>query len=90
MQIKYDKILGKIREEDTSSGSVSIPQYDADPVSPSAEDAWVRKSTTGGGAGVGEAYGLLLTLTQPGAGAGSTYEFSYRTQEGTTVRVELA
>lgn len=81
MAVKYDKILGEEREKD------KIPQLSADPSSPLAEDAWVL-ATIGGGAGVGEAVGLLLTLTQPGAG-GNTYTFKYRTKEGTTVAVAL-
>lgn len=68
----------------------SIPQLDSDPSSPNSEDLWVLKSVTGGGAGVGEAYGLLLTLTQPGAGAATSYELSFRTLEGTTVRTALS
>ena len=65
-----------------------IPQLDSDPASPSQEDAWVLR-TAGGGAGAGEPYGLLLALTQPGAG-GTTYKFKYRTKEGTTKEAALA
>lgn len=83
MAVKFDPILGKVRQKDI------IRQLDADPVSPKAQDAWVRRSTTGG-TGSGEAYGLLLALTQPGTGGSTTYEFSYRTIEGTTVRTTLS
>lgn len=71
-----------------SSGPVVVPEYDTDPASPDQQTAWILKSITGG-AGSGEAYGLLLTLTQPGDGATTTYQFSYRTKEDTTVRVSL-
>ena len=60
-----------------------IPQVSGDPSSPSPEDAWIKK--TGGGGG--EAYGILLTLTQPGSAV--SYELSYRTLENTTIRVSL-
>lgn len=85
MNIKYDVILDELREEDAGV----IPQYDTDPSAPAQETAWVLKTFSGGGAGSGEAYGLLLTLTQPGDGATTTYQFSYRTKEDTTVRVSL-
>ena len=62
-------------------GGGSIPQVSTDPVSPAAEDAWVLKS---GGA---SPIGLLLALT---TGVPTSYRFSYRTNEGTTVRVTLA
>lgn len=64
----------------------TIQQVSSDPSSPYQQQAWVLKST--GGAGSGEAYGLLLALTQPG---GSTsYQFSYRTLQDTTVRSTLS
>lgn len=67
-----------------------IPQLNSDPSSPKSEDAWVLKTVAGGGAGSGEPYGLLLSMTQPGAGASTTYQLSYRTQEATTVRALLS
>lgn len=82
MAVKYDYILGKIRLKDR------IPQLNADPTSPKAEDAWVLKTGNYGGAGVGEAYGLLLALTKPGEGS-VDYSLSYRTKEGSTKRVAL-
>jgi len=64
-----------------------IPQYDVDPSSPVAEDAWVLKS--GGGSQVaGSPIGLLLALTYATTGGG--YQFSYRTKENTTVRATLS
>lgn len=68
----------------------SIPELTSDPTSPTAQSAWVLKTAGGGGAGVGEAYGLLLSLTQPGSGAGTTYQLSYRTLESTTIRVTMS
>lgn len=66
-----------------------IPQLDSDPASPAQEDAWVLASISGG-VGGGEPLGLLLALTTPATGGSSTYELSYRTKEGTTVRVTLS
>ena len=89
MAIKYDPILGKVRESDV--GAVSITQYDDnDPTSPSAEDAWVLHTTSGQDGTAGEPRGLLLALTYTGAVGGHTYQFSYRTNEGDTKRVNLS
>lgn len=65
-----------------------IPQLDADPTSPAPEDAWVL-ATISGGSGGGSPYGLLLTITKPNTGGTSSYQFSFRTKEGTTKRVTL-
>lgn len=81
MRVKVDKLLGKVREKDI------IPQLDADPTNPKAQDAWILK--TGGSSGVeGSPIGLLLPLTY--VSASTTYEFSYRTKEGTTIRIVLS
>ena len=83
MAVKYDAILGKLRSKDI------IPQLDSDPSSPKAQDAWILASTTMG-VGGGEPYGLLLALTQPGVGGSSSYQFSYKTKEGTIIRASLS
>ena len=70
------------------NGGGSIPELSSDPVSPSAQQAWVLKS--GGLVGGGDPIGLLLALTYPGAGSITTYQFSYRTLENTTIRATLA
>lgn len=74
----------------TATGGGSIPQYDTDPASPAAEDAWVLKSgsVTGGGK-LQFLFGLGTPVTDSGTG-GVTYQFSYRTQEGTTIRTTLS
>lgn len=85
MAIKYDKLLGKIREKDAGI----IPQLDADPVSPTAEAAWVLK--TGGAVGGGEIkafLGLGFPFLTTGVGS-ATYQLSYQTKEGTIKRVSL-
>lgn len=79
MAIKSDPILGKERQKDI------IRQLTTDPASPKSQDAWVLKS--GGGDTLGVPYGLLLSLTQPGSPI--TYQFRYRTKEGTTISVAL-
>jgi hypothetical protein len=68
-----------------------IPQLSADPAAPVAESAWVKRTGSGGAIADGTPIGLLLCLTYTGnAGSSFTYEFSYRTKEGTTLRAALA
>ena len=66
----------------TTTTNVTIPQLNSDPGAPTAESAWVLKT---GGAGAGEPIGLLLALTTNGTPV--SYEFRYRTKEGTTVGI---
>lgn len=66
-------------------GSVNIPQLNADPPSPAPESAWVLATPIVSG---GSPIGLLLALTGSSV-TGYTYQFSYRTLEGTTRRVAL-
>lgn len=73
------------------SSTAGIPEYDTDPVSPSPEDAWVLKSTGAGGDDGGLPIGLLLSLTYAGSSPPTTsYQFSYRTLENTTIRTTLS
>lgn len=69
-------------------GGLTVPEYSSDPASPAAEDIWVLRS--GSVSGGGEAtfpFPLLFTT----AGTGSyTYELSYRTAAGTTIRVSMS
>lgn len=82
----YPSIVGS-----SGGGIVVIPEYTSDPVSPSAEFAWVLYTVVGGtGGNAGQPYGLLLALTQPGTGGSSTYQFSYQTIEGPIVRTLLS
>ena len=74
---------------DTNTGGVTIPQLSADPASPTAESAWVLKSSSGGSGG-GKPIGLLLALTETSSTSTLTYRFSYRTLEGTTKRVTIS
>ena len=70
-----------------------IKQYDVDPTSPKKESAWVLKTAGAGGSTEGMPMGLLLALTYATTSAGggaTTYEFSYRTKEGTTLRNNLS
>ena len=71
-----------------SSGNSTIPEYTTDPVSPVAEDAWILRTEVTDGV-VGVPRGLLLALTYTGLAVSSTYQFSYRTSGGTTIRTAL-
>lgn len=82
--VKFDPVLNKLRQKD------GILQYDSDPSTPKAQDAWVTKTTSGQGGGVGSPYGLLLSLTMTGTEGVTSYEFRYRTKEGTTVGASLS
>lgn len=70
----------------------SVPQYDADPASPNAEDMWVKRTASGGTGGgkIIAPLGLGFLALTPGVGGSSTYQLSYRTKEGTTKRVTLS
>ncbi len=70
----------------------NIPQLNADPSSPNAEDLWVLK-TGGGSSGGGtlKAFiGLGFPILSTGSGGAATYELSFRTKEGTTIRTTLS
>jgi predicted alpha/beta-hydrolase family hydrolase len=69
-----------------------IKQYDVDPTSPKKESAWVLRTVGAGGSTEGMPMGLLLALTYAITSAGggaTTYQFSYRTKQGTTQRSNL-
>ena len=68
-----------------------IPQLSADPVAPAAQTAWVLR-TVAPGAGGGKIncfLGLGFPYLTVGVGGVNTYQFSYRTIEGTTLRANL-
>jgi hypothetical protein len=66
--------------------NITIPQVDTDPVSPTAEQAWVKKTAVA----VPISHTIFtLGLTIPGGSTPPAYEFKYRTKEGTTVSVAL-
>jgi hypothetical protein len=67
-------------------GSSSIPELTSDPISPAPQSMWVLKT---GGTGSGEPLGLLLALTTT-SGVPLSYQLSYQTLEGTTIRTTLA
>lgn len=84
MALKHDPILGTEREIGI------IPQLDADPANPKKERAWVLKTTTGGaGGGVLQFLYGAHPITSNGA-ISTSYQFSYRTKEGTTKRVTIS
>lgn len=68
-------------------GLATIPELTSDPSSPSAEEVWVLRS--GSLSGGGSPIGLLLALTYSGTGS-YTYQLSYYTNEGTTIRTTLS
>lgn len=77
---------------DSNNATVTIPQYNSDPASPIDEEVWVLKSG-GGGSGGGEIkafLGLSFPYLSTGGGGPTTYQLSYRTKEGTTVRTTLS
>lgn len=69
----------------SSGGTTGIPEYTSDPVSPSAQDAWVRRSGSAGG----QVTLFIGGFPYTDPGSGYTYEFRYRTTEGTTIGVPL-
>lgn len=72
-----------------SSTVANLPEYDADPSSPADGDAWVLRTTSGGGTGAGSAYGMLAGITFAGSAAGATYQLSYKTATNGVKRVSL-
>lgn len=68
-----------------TSGPVAIPEVYTDPLTPLAGSVWVLALDQGTG---GSPLGLLLSLTH--AVSIFTYQLSYRTTEGTTIRTVLS
>jgi len=68
-----------------TSGSSAIPEVYIDPVSPTAGQTWVLATDRGA---IGTPIGLLLSLTHAANVFG--YQLSYRTLEGTTIRMVLS
>lgn len=66
--------------------NLKLPEYTSDPSS-SSGDVWVLRSDAGGTEGI--PLGMLLAITQT-VGATSSYQLSYKTSEGTTVRTTLS
>lgn len=92
MSYSFNVFTGNFDQDTGASGAVAnqIQQLDADPASPSQEEAWVLKTTTGGNS-AGNPIGLLLSLTYSADTGGSdTYQLKYRTKEDTTVGVSLS
>lgn len=79
----------KGRITSATSTVANIPEYDTDPTSPTNGDVWVLRTTSGGGAGAGSAYGMLAAITNAGVAATKTYQLSYKTETGGTKRVSL-
>jgi hypothetical protein len=68
----------------TTLTNVTIPELYTDPIAPTAGSAWVLATDIGA---IGTPIGLLLSLTH--AVSTFSYQFSYRTNEGTTIRTGL-
>ena len=78
-------VVSEIPATDTIRGAGgAIPELLTDPVSPTAQSAWVRATML---TAPGQPLGLLLSLTR--AIGTYSYELRYRTLEGTTVGVPL-
>lgn len=85
-KLKFNSLTGNL---DLVS---NVPQLDADPASPNAEDMWVRRNQsagTGGGKIIAP-LGLGFMALSPGVGGSITYDLSYQTKEGITKRVSLS
>lgn len=87
MPFKFNPLTGNL--DLVRSGISKIQQFDSDPSSPIAEQAWVKKYVSG----VIPA-ALVHTVLQYGLTLAENtylygYDLSYRTEEGTTVRVTL-
>ena len=68
-----------------------IPQVTSDPSSPLAEDAWILATISGGsGGGKLNAFFGAFPYISPNTGGTASYQFSFRTLEGTTKRATLA
>ena len=67
-----------------------LGQLNTDPVSPTAQQAWVL-ATISGGSGGGKLRSFLgaFPYIAPNTGGTSSYQFSFRTLEGSTKRVAL-
>lgn len=85
LKIIFNPFTGKFQYINVATSNVVIPELTSDPVSPTSEEAWVLYSGT---IPAGTPMGLLLSLTYATPTTG-TYQFSYRTLEGTTKRVAL-
>jgi hypothetical protein len=86
MAYKFNALTG---EFDLVGGNATIPEYTADPASPTPGQTWVRRTggTTGGiiKAFIGGAFPVSTV-----DGGSATYELSFRTQANTTVRTTLS
>lgn len=93
--IVFNPFTGNLDFTGTSSGGgggpATIPEVSSDPGSPSPQDAWVLKTTSGGsGNGQLKFYtGLGVPITGPATSGSTTYQFSYFTNESTIIRVPL-
>ena len=89
MALKFNPLTGEF-DWVIEGTDAMIPELSSDPVSPAAEDVWVLHTSTGGGGTPGKINAFLgLGFPYLGLGTGSpvhTYQLSYRTLEGTTVR----
>jgi len=72
--------------------SFYIPELSSDPVSPNAQDAWVLRGGSGGSGGgkIRAFIGLSMAYLKVNTGGAFNYKFSYRTNEGSTVRATLS
>jgi hypothetical protein len=88
MAYVFNPFTGNLDWTDAATGgAATIQQLDADPGAPAAEDAWVLRTVAGSHAD-GEGMGVL-GLTYTGDVGSSSYQFSYRTAQATTIRVTM-
>jgi hypothetical protein len=85
-QFVFNPLSGKFDIVNVASGGTpTIPEVYQDPSSPTPQQTWILATTN---YTAGQAMGIM-GLTYSGDLASDTYQLSYRTNEGTTVRTPL-
>ena len=84
MAVKFDPILGKLREDD--SGVATIPEVTSD----QSSGSWVLRTDPVSDGEAGVPRGMLLGLTYAGPQGSPTYQFSFKTEANTIIRVALS
>lgn len=92
MLTRFNPFTGNLDFLGEDPFTATIPELDADPVSPTAEQVWVLR-TVGSGSGGGKIQaflGLGFPYLSPATGSSTTYQLSYRNNAGSTIRTTLS